>query len=67
MQHEDKEQQAQTGTQKALYNDEGELIYFEGDSTAQAAQAGCGVSISGDIQDPRGLFQGTALAQGSAR
>ena len=48
-------QRAQTEAEEAPAEHEEELLPSEGDGAlAQAAQGGCGVSLSGDIPDPPG-------------
>jgi len=52
-QRQDKGQRAQTEAEEVPAEPEEELLPSEG-ALAQAAQRGCGVSFSGDIQDPAG-------------
>ena len=54
-QRQDKGQWAQTEAQEVPSEHEEELLHSEGDGAlAQAAQGRCGVSLSGDTQDPPG-------------
>ena len=51
----DKGQRAQTEASEVLSEHEEELLHFQGDGAQEeAARRCCGVSFSGDIQDPSG-------------